>query len=112
MNAIQFKRKYYLECSYDQISELEFSCKIVVYKKENKNKVDGIETRINFFELDEKIKESEFYSNQISWENVLNQTITMLFHALMLKIQLSDIHTIDGKDSIADFFVSNPFHEE
>jgi hypothetical protein len=114
MDSIEFKRKYYLKRIYQKDSDTEFYCRIVAHKREDDKEVKGvgIETRINISEVGQNIDDSQFYFNQITWENYLNQTIKMLFNVLMFRIQLSDLYSIDGNKSIASFFYEDPFYEE
>jgi len=112
MNATLFKRYYYLKITPKQITETEFLYRLIVFSKQTSEEITGIETKINFYQIDEKVKDSQFQFNQITWENILNQTIIMLFNALMFRIQLTDIYLLDGKEHIKEFFPNDPFFKE
>lgn len=111
MNINQFKSSYYLERQYQQVSEIEFYCRLVVKSKQNNQEVTGIETKINTLQIGQGLSASHFSFHPINWENYLNQTITMLFNMLMLSINLVDIYNVDGQEKIANFFNENPFHD-
>jgi hypothetical protein len=112
MNVNQFKTNYYLEREYKKVSEVEFYCRIIVKDNLNNQEITRIETRINALDVGQNLTDSQFTITPISWEKYLNQSITMLFNMLMLRLNISDIHIIDGQTSISDFFNKNPFHNE
>ncbi|MBA4155801.1 hypothetical protein [Flavobacterium sp.] len=112
MTTSQFKADYYLEKTYDFISEVEFNCKLTMKRKSDDAFVTGLKTKINILEVGQDIADSQFAINPISWEKYLDATIIMQFNLLMLKINLIDLYNTDGKKNIADFFEENPFHED
>lgn len=112
MNINQFQTNYFLQREYQQVSEIEFYCRIIVKDKQNNQEITRIETRINALDVEQNLTDSQFTITPISWENYLNQSIIMLFNMLMLRLNISDIHNVDGQDSITEFFSENPFHNE
>ena len=112
MTTEQFKSDYYLQRVYGQVSETEIYCRLLVKNRENNDEITGLETKINTYDIGQRLDDSRFSFNPITWENYLNQTIIMLFNLLMLRLSISDIYSVDGKESIAAFFNEYPFHAE
>ena len=112
MNTTQFKNDYYLQRNYQQVSETEFKCRLVVKSRANNQEITGIETKVNTDEIGQGLADSQFSINPISWERYLNQTITMLFNLLMFRLNIHDLYNVDGEDNIAEFFDKNTFYEE
>ena len=111
MDTKQFKQDYLIERAYQPISETEFKCRLIVKSKADNQEITGIETKINTVEIGQGLADSQFSVNPISWEIYLNQTITMLFNMLMLRINITDLYNVDGEDKISEFFDENPFHQ-
>lgn len=111
MNTKQFKKGYFIERVYKPISETEFKCRLIVKSKTDNQEITGIETKINTVEIGQGLADSQFSVNPISWERYLNQTITMLFNMLMLRLNITDLYNVDGEDKISEFFDKNPFHQ-
>ena len=63
-------------------------------------------------DIGQDLADSNFSFNPITWETFLNSTITMLFNMLMLRINLTDLYSVDGQEKIAELFNENPFHKE
>lgn len=112
MTTNEFKSNYYLQRVYGQASESEIYCRILVKRRKDDIEITGLETKINTYDIGQSLADSQFSFNPITWENYLNQTIIMLFNLLMLRLNISDIYSVDGKENIATFFDENPFHEE
>ena len=112
MNTEQFKERFYLERHYGRILEIEIYCRIVVKKRENDQEVTGIETKINTLDIGKDLADSQFTLTPISWGDYLNQTIQMLFNMLVIRLKIDNCLTVNGQESISDFFNENPFHEE
>jgi len=111
METTQFKNGYFIERVYQPISETEFKCRLMVKSKANNQEITGIETKINTVEIGQGLADSQFSVNPISWERFLNQTITILFNMLMLRLNITDLYKVDGEDKISEFFNENPFHQ-
>ncbi|MBV5281530.1 MAG: hypothetical protein JZU53_03755 [Paludibacter sp.] len=112
MNTNQFKSNFYLQRVYGQISNAEIFCRLIVKQKLDDKEITGIETKINTYEIGQSLADSRFTFNTVSWGNYWNQTITMLFNLLMLRLNIEDIYNVDGYEKIAEFFYENPFHKE
>jgi|1048.fasta_scaffold44297_2 hypothetical protein len=112
MTILQFKQSYYLERQYQSVSDIEFFCKIIVKNKTTHNQITSIETKINAMDIERDLVDSNFSINPITWETFLNSTINMLFNLLMLRINLTGLHSADGQEKIAELFNENPFHNE
>jgi len=112
MTTQQFKQSYYLERQYQPVSDIEFFCKIIVKNKTTHKQITSIETKINAMDIGQDLADSNFSFNPITWETFLNSTITMLFNMLMLRINLTDLYSVDGQEKIAELFNENPFHKE
>lgn len=110
MDTKQFKQSYFLEIVYKSISITEFKCRLIVKSKTNNQEIKGIETKINTIDIGQGIADSQFNVHPISWERYLSQTITMLFNLLMLHLNITDLHNVDGEENISEFFNENPFH--
>lgn len=111
MDTTQFKHGYFIERVYQPISETEFKCRLIVKSKANNQEITGIETKINTVEIGQGLADSQFSVNPISWERYLNQTITMLFNMLMLRLNITDLNNVDGEVKTSEFFDENPFHK-
>jgi len=112
MTTNQLRAHYYLERTYSQVSEIEFTCRIVVKDRKNNQELTRINTKINTLDTGQDIADSNFSLTPITWERFLNQTIQMLFNMLMFRLNITDLHTVDGQEKIAEFFSENPFHTE
>lgn len=112
MTTQEFKKDYYLEKTYEKISETEFNCILTMKKKSNGTFIDGLKFKINILETGQAINESQSVINSISWENYLNETIKMQFNLLMFKIGLEDIYDINTNEDISAFFEKNPLFED
>ena len=111
METTQFKNGYFIERVDQPISETEFKCRLIVKSKANNQEITGIETKINTVDIGQGLADSQFSFNPISWERYLNQTITMLFNMLMLRLNITDLYNVDGEAKISEFFEENPFHQ-
>ena len=112
MNTTKFKTDYYLQRVYGRISETEIYCRLIVMSKLNNYEITGLETKINTYDIGQVLNDSKFTMQPISWGKYLNQTIVMLFNLLMIRLDISDIHSVEGMDNISTFFDENPFHPE
>lgn len=112
MTTQEFKKDYYLEKTYEKISETEFNCILTIKKKSKGTFIDGLKFKINILETGQAINESQSVINFISWENYLNKTIKMQFNLLMFKIGLEDIYDININEDISTFFEKNPLFED
>ena len=112
MNKTQFREEFYIERMYQKVSEIEFTCHLIVKSRENNNVVTRIETKINILDVDQEVSDSRFTLQPISWEHYLNKTIEMLFNMLMIRLNIDEPYTITGRDEISEFFNENPFYRE
>lgn len=112
MDTTQFKNGFFIERVYQPISETEFKCRLIIKSKANNKEITGIETKINTVEIGQGLANSQFSVNPINWKRYLNQTITMLFNMLMLRLNITDLYYVDGEDEISEFFNENPFYKK
>jgi hypothetical protein len=110
MNTSQFKVSYFLQKDYRKVSPIEFYCKLTVISKSDEKEVTGIETKINLLEIDQQLADSQFGLTPVTWEMYMNETISILFYYLMLRVNVQLIDNIISNDQIAEFFNENPFH--
>lgn len=112
MNKTQFTEEFYIERVYRRISEIEFTCNLIVKSRENNNVVTGIETKINILDVNQEVSDSRFTLEPISREKYLNKSIEMLFHMLMIRLNIDESYAITDRVEISEFFNENPFYRE